>query len=48
MAYNVNASKDINIAVVFDKSSYMKKYDTDQIVGLNALMELSKIKTLVL
>ncbi|OJH15562.1 hypothetical protein ER70_01965, partial [Borreliella bissettiae] len=44
VAYNVNASKDINIAVVFDKSSYMKKYDLDQIVGLNALMELSKNK----
>lgn len=44
VAYNVNASKDINIAVVFDKSSYMKKYDTDQIVGLNSLIELSKNK----
>ncbi|UGQ16520.1 MULTISPECIES: tetratricopeptide repeat protein [unclassified Borrelia] len=39
VSYDVNISSKMDIAVVFDKSSGMKNYEAEQIMGINALIK---------
>ncbi|AYE36724.1 hypothetical protein DB313_01205 [Borrelia turcica IST7] len=44
VAYDVNLSNEMNIAIVFDKSLGMKKYEAEQIMGINTLIKKGKNK----
>ncbi|AHE62569.1 Tetratricopeptide repeat family protein [Borrelia parkeri SLO] len=39
IAYDINTSNDMNIAIVFDKSFAMKNYESEQIMGINTLIK---------
>ena len=44
IAYDINTSHDMNIAIVFDKSFAMKNYESEQIIGINTLLKSRKNK----
>ncbi|WP_221037741.1 tetratricopeptide repeat protein [Borrelia sp. HM] len=44
IAYDINTSYDMNIAIVFDKSFAMKNYESEQIMGINTLLKYRKNK----
>ncbi len=39
IAYDINTSNDMNIAIVFDKSFAMKNYESEQIMSVNTLIK---------
>lgn len=44
VAYDINTSNNMNIAIVFDKSFVMKDYESEQIMGVNTLIKSRKNK----
>ncbi|AFI31016.1 hypothetical protein Q7M_237 [Borrelia crocidurae str. Achema] len=44
IAYDINTSNDMNIAIVFDKSFSMKNYESEQIMSVNTLIKSRKNK----
>ncbi|ETZ18300.1 Tetratricopeptide repeat family protein [Borrelia duttonii CR2A] len=44
IAYDINTSNDMNIAIVFDKSFSMKNYESEQIMSVNTLIKSRRNK----
>ncbi|WP_407637312.1 tetratricopeptide repeat protein [Borrelia persica] len=44
IAYDINTSNDMNVAIVFDKSFSMRNYESEQIISVNTLIKSRKNK----